>query len=232
MSAKVIKAVLIISAILNIILGIILFIKCSPSFKSNDIGLANEHKFAAIKEKAELFVKKAVCDNLYYPNSYDPVKTSVDSAFYGPLTDADCVNAAVELIDLRSQYSSAEYAYNEAVDLIKFHGMTDLGTNHWGKDRDNAKVKMRELQEKIEKRQSIIRNRDTSMDGKYIGWLVVHRYRASNSEGVVSFGNVLYILNPELTESYFRYSLDDNDNSNLKSIKDVIDSELGILKDY
>lgn len=88
------------------------------------------------------------CDDLFYPNSYDPVKTSVDSVFYGPLTDTQCVNAAVELIDLRSQYSNAEYSYNEAVDQINFFGRTDLGPNHWGKDRDNAKAKIRELQEK------------------------------------------------------------------------------------
>lgn len=66
------------------------------------------------------------------------------------------------------------------------------------------------------------------MDGKYIGWQVAHRYRASKSEVVVSFGNVLYILNPEVTECYFRYSLDDNDRNSLKSIREIIESELGI----
>lgn len=135
------------------------------------------------------------------------------------------MQAAEELIDLRSQYSSAQQAYNDAVDHIKFHGMTDLGTFHWGKDRDEAKAKMQNFQEKIEQRQLKIRNRDTSMDGEFIGWQVAHRYRAANSKGEVSFGNVLYILNPDLTESYFRYSLDDGKN-NLESIRKVIETEL------
>ena len=89
---------------------------------------------------------------------------------------------------------------------------------------------MQNLQEKIEQRQLKIRNRDTSMDGEFIGWQVAHRYRAANSKGEVSFGNVLYILNPGLTESYFRYSLDDEKN-NLESIRKVIEAELGIQND-
>lgn len=228
MATKKTKVILIFSVILNVILGIVLFITYSPISQLKHNGLTKGSAFETIQGKAEIFVRKAVCDNLYYPNSYDPVKTSVDSVFYGPLTDAQCVNAAIELIDLRIQYSNAEYSYNEAVDQIKFFGRTDLGSNHWGKDRDNAKAKMHELQEKMCRQQSVIKNRDTSMDGKFIGWQVVHRYRASNSDGAVSFGDVLYILNPEVTECFFRYSLDDNDRNNLKSIKEVIESELAI----
>lgn len=228
MGTKATKILLAFSIILNVLLGILLGIRYLPISQSKSNGSAREKELASVQGKAEIFVKKAVCDNLFYPNSYDPVKTSVDSVFYGPLTDTECVNAAIELIDLRSQFSSAEYTYNEAVDLIKFHGITDLGTNHWGKDRDNAKAKMREIKEKISRQQSVIKDRDTSRDGKYIGWQVVHRYRASNSEGVVSFGNVLYILNPEMTECYFQYSLDDNERNNLNSIREVIESELGI----
>lgn len=33
---------------------------------------------------AENAVRRYVCENLYYPNSYDPVSTKVDSVFYNP----------------------------------------------------------------------------------------------------------------------------------------------------
>lgn len=230
MKNKILKIVLLLSIVLNIILGGILCLKYSYVSQSSIRESEKEYR-DIIQKKAELFVRKAVCDNLFYPNTYDPVKTSVDSVFYGPLTDAECVNAAIKLIDLRSQYSITQDAYNEAIDLIKFHGMTDLGTFHWGKDRDNAKSQMKDLWAKIEHQQAIIQNRDTSKDGKYVGWQVVHRYRAANGEGAVSFGNVLYILNPEFTESYFTYSLDEN-NYNLESIKKVIESELGVIGCY
>ena len=89
---------------------------------------------------------------------------------------------------------------------------------------------MNELQPKIEKQQKIIRNRSTERDGEFIGWQVIHRYRASNSAGVVSFGNVLFILDPTMKQCYFRFSLDD-DEKNLKSIRTTIEKELGISSD-
>lgn len=226
MNIKVTKAGLILSVLLNLILGSLLFLKSCYDFQSSkSVEKNKKYDLEAIQNKAIAYMHNAICENLYYPNTYDPVKTTVDSVFYGPLTDIECVQAAEELIDLRSQYSSAQNTYNYAIDQIKFHGITDLGTFHWSKDRDEAKSTMKNLQEKIEQRQLIIKNRDFSMDGKFVGWQVVHRYRAADSKGQVSFGNVLYILNPDLTESYFRYSLD-NGRNNLESIKEVIETEL------
>ena len=223
MSVKTSKLVLLLSMLLNIIFGSIFIIKSCSNPQYTNEGKGNKEDIATLQKKASEYLKIAICEN--YPNTYDPVKITIDSVFYGPLTDGECVQAAEELIDLRSQYSSAQQAYNDAVDHIKFHGMTDLGTFHWGKDRDEAKAKMQNFEEKIEQRQLKIRNQDTSMDGEFIGWQVAHRYRAANSKGEVSFGNVLYILNPDLTESYFRYSLDDGKN-NLESIRKVIETEL------
>ena len=64
---------------------------------------------------AENAVRRYVCENLYYPNSYDPVSTKVDSVFYNYLTDEDCVKATFELIDLRKSYESAKDTYDENV---------------------------------------------------------------------------------------------------------------------
>lgn len=223
--------VLLLSLILNIVLLCIINYAADRRGTENNTDQGSAKNKEELQRRAESFVRTTVCENLYYPDSYDPVKTTIDSAYFGPLTDPNCVKAAGELIDLRSQYLSAQAAYNEAVDEFKFFGRTDFGHSHWGKDRDTAKAKMEELQAKIERRQSIIKNRGTSMDGRYIGWQVVHRYRAANSDGVVSFGNILYIVDPDFTECYFRYSLDDNDKNNFEMIKDVIYSELGLQKD-
>ena len=179
---------------------------------------------------AENAVRRYVCENLYYPNSYDPVSTKVDSVFYNYLTDEDCVKAAFELIDLRKSYESAKDTYNENVNNIKVFGGSGVFRDHTI-NRDKAAAEMKDLKPKIEKREAIIKNRDSSMDGKFIGWQVIHRYRASNSNGVVSFGDVLYVLDPEMNQYYFRYSLEENDNKNLKTIKRVIEELLGTYVD-
>ena len=179
---------------------------------------------------AENVVRRYVCENLYYPNSYDPVSTKVDSVFYNYLTDEDCVKAAFELIDLRKSYESAKDTYDENVNNIKVFGGSGVFRDHTI-NRDKAAAVMKDLKPKIEKREAIIKNRDSSMDGKFIGWQVIHRYRASNSNGVVSFGDVLYVLDPEMNQYYFRYSLEENDNKNLKTIKRVIEELLGTYVD-
>ena len=179
---------------------------------------------------AENAVRRYVCENLYYPNSYDPVSTKVDSVFYNYLTDEDCVKAAFELIDLRKSYESAKDTYDENVNNIKVFGGSGVFRDHTI-NRDKAAAEMKDLKPKIEKREAIIKNRDSSMDGKFIGWQVIHRYRASNSNGVVSFGDVLYVLDPEMNQYYFRYSLEENYNKVLTTIKRVIEELLGTYVD-
>lgn len=114
------KLILLLSVLLNIILGSVLIIKSCSNSQSTTEGKVNNKDLATLQKKASEYLHTAICENLYYPNTYDPVKTTIDSVFYSPLTDGECVQAAEELIDLRSQYSSAQHAYNEAVDQIKF----------------------------------------------------------------------------------------------------------------
>lgn len=236
MNKKLLYGILIFSLIINtILLGILAYNSFSNKSvsdkgednKTTDV-VADQAKRQALAEQT---VRKLVCDNLYYPESYDPVSTEVDSAFYGPMTDGDCVQAAYELIDLESEYTKAKETYEE-----KAHEFKMMGYNNFFRElrveRDNAAAKMKELSPKIKRRKDIIKNRDASRDGEFIGWVVTHRYRASTNSGNVTFGNVAYILDPEMSpQYYFRYSLDDNDKGNLEAISKVIQKELGIYVD-
>lgn len=223
-----------------IILGLSIFTNIAVLFfflKDNHYAKENSsHKeeltlsdYSTRQKAAETIVKKLVCENLYYPNSYDPVKTQVDSVFYNYMLDETCVNAASKLIDLQKSYESAKETYEQNDWTIRFHG-NPKGTflERERKERAEASKSMKFYSEKIAQQKVIIRNRDYSKDGSFVGWQVIHRYRASNSNGVVSFGNILYILNPQMNKCYFSYSLDDNDSKNLKAIKKTIEEVLGI----
>lgn len=232
MKRNIYKILFALSVLLNLSLGVILLWNVVSNNTSEEKETTLDiFDMVTLQSKAEVFARNTICETLYYPRSYDPVNTTVDSVFYNYLTDSECVQAAEELIDLRGKYSSALSRYNDAVNHIKFHGMTDLGTFHWGKDRDAAKVEMKELQEKIDRRKSIIKNRNTSNDGNFIGWQVAHRYRASNSDGVVSFGDVLFVMDKTMENCYFKYQLEDNNSKSLRHIRETIEKELGIFTD-
>lgn len=225
MKKTVLYIALAISVIINIILLCVLLPKSCSSNEDDGSAFSN----AEIRqEAAEVMAKNLVCENLYYPESYDPVNTTVDSVFYNYLTDADCLNAAVELIGLRNAYEAAKSTYEENDWTIRFHGNPGGAfLEHERKARAEASAEMKELQPKIESQQQIIRNRSTAKDGEFFGWQVIHRYRASNSAGVVSFGKVLFVLDPTMTQCYYRFSLDE-DEKNLKNIRTTIENELGI----
>lgn len=229
MKKSLLYIVLAVSIIVNIILLCVFLPQNCSSKKDKGPDFSN---MEIRQETAKTMAKKLVCESLYYPDSYDPVNTTVDSVFYNYLTDADCLNAAVELIDLRNAYEAAKSSYEDNDWTIRFHGNPGGAfLEHERNARAEAAAEMKELQPKIERQQEIIRNRSTARDGEFIGWQVIHRYRASNSAGVVSFGNVLFVLDSTMSQCYLRFSLDE-DEKNLKSIRTVIENELGISSSY
>ena len=74
--------ILSLSIILNIILGILLIFNQSHRITDSN-SLSQKDSSVERQKKAEEFVKELVCENLFYPMSYDPVRTRVDSVFMG-----------------------------------------------------------------------------------------------------------------------------------------------------
>lgn len=216
-----------ISVIVNIILIVILF---SGNQKSSIDVDKYQNTFNDIEYRqshAQMLLRKIIIENLYFPESYDPVSTSVDSVFHGPLTDAECLKAATELIKFKAQLPGAEYSYKEAVHTLKNFGSSGVFWRH-AEEKKSAEEHLNSLKSKIAKREEIIRQRDTSNDGKFIGWQVTHRYRAQTKDGGPSISDVLYILNPDMTSWLFRYSIDEADSDNLKELSKVIRQTLGM----
>lgn len=143
MKKTVLYIALTVSVLINIILLCVLLSK-SYSSKEDD-----ESSFSNIEVRQEVAVamaKKLVCENLYHPESYDPVNTIVDSVFYNYLTDVDCINAAVKLIDLRNEYEAAKSSYESNDWTIRFHGNpSGPFLEHEREARSEASAKMKEL---------------------------------------------------------------------------------------
>lgn len=230
MKKNIIYIVLTLSVLTNVFVLVYLFVssdeRSSEGVKSSVL-IDSEKRF----EMAKTAVRKLVCDDLYYPNSYDPVNTTIDSVFYSYMTDEKCINAAIKLIDLRDSYSSAKANYEQNDWTIRFMGnQKGPFLERERNARSESAKEMKRLSKEIKEEELIIKNRDSSNDGKFIGWQVVHKYRASNSKGVVSFGNVMFVFDSQMKQCYYRFSLDDNGNKSLVAIKNVIEQELGVVE--
>lgn len=219
-----------ISIIVNIILIVILF---NDNQSNSVVTGRNQNPFNDIEYRqshAQTLLRKIITENLYFPESYNPVSISVDSVFHGPLTDAECLKAASELIKFKAQLPGAEDSYKEAVHTLKIFGSSGVFWRH-AEEKKNAEERLNSLKSKIAKREEIIKQRETSHDGTFIGWQVTHRYRAQTKGGDPSISDVLYILNPDMTSWMFRYSLDKSDSDNLNELNKVIRQTLGMQYD-
>lgn len=190
--------------------------------------------------KASIFVEKIIKSNLYYPDSYSLAEIQVDSLFYSYMADPSTVNAAIQLIDAESELGSAQgsvesanNSYLEAQNTLKVFGSSGVFWRH-RKDRDeaaqtlqNAKAELNSAKDKVTQLKSVIKNRDTSQDGKYIGWQVYCRYRAQTNKGTVSFGSNLFLLDPKMEKCIGTFSIDEG-NKDFDDIKKVIESTLNI----
>lgn len=179
------------------------------------------------QQRAEAIIKKLVCDQLYYPNTYDPVSTKVDSAFFCPIIDGECVSAAYEIIKMQAEYESEKSSYEQNDWTIRFHGNpSGPFLENEIKARKESSERMAELKKKIAEKENIIRNRDSSHDGEFAGWWVVHKFRSANGNGQVSFTHRGFLLNKDMSNDILSHSLEDNDNGNMNKINNVIEALL------
>lgn len=226
MKKYIIPIIATISLIVNVVLISIICCKsCNVSNKEASQNLLEDVNYR--KECAQNLLRQIITSNLYIPESYDPVYLQVDSAFHGPLTDSKCLEAALKLIELKNELPGAEDAYKEALHTLKNFGSSGVFWRH-AEDKKNAEEHLNSIKESIKNNEEIITNRDTSHDGEFIGWQIIHRYRAKSQGGEISFSDELYIVNPEMTGWMFRYNLQEIDSKNLQNIDKVIKQTLGI----
>ena len=158
----------------------------------------------SIEEQAQEAVKNELHKNLYYFDSYEPLETTVDSAFNTPENNPDvrelmkivseqgnqakefaseledAERSIASLSDARELGASFAYNYNEAV-KNKVYVETQIKRNlkeAWGD--------MLKLSEYF-----------AQTNNNFIGWRVTHTYRAKTRGGDPSIGREVYIFSKD-----------------------------------
>lgn len=182
MKKYVLPVVLIISLILNMVL------LCKMCHKVNDNSAAkatNEFEYREYRTATAqnllkiLYVKISISLN-------HMIRYLRRSVFHDPLTDSECLKAASELIKFKSELPSSERSYKEAVHTLKNFGSPGVFWRN-AEEKKEAEDNLNSLKSKIAKREEIIKQRDTLEDSKFIGWQVVHRYRARTRGGEIKY---------------------------------------------
>lgn len=187
------------------------------------------------EEKAEVLVNDIMKQYLLYPDSYESISTRVDSAFVSIYTDLKAYRAAIALRKLQDdeERDLIEYELNRAKSL---NALWSLGGQNAfaleGRRQAQQEIakyekELKEFDEKIEKQRNIIKQRaDSIHNGAFCGWRIIHNYRCENDLGEADVSRVLFVVDPEIARPIFFSPLDNSDEDNFQTIKEIIDSVL------
>jgi len=149
------------------------------------------------KDRAEALIKDALQLELYNPDTYKSVDTQLDSAF-APYDDPaffDQVEALVTLQLNIQQLDSNLRAAKDTMALLTVP-MSDTDEQKYEEARGKYESSMAELDEVRLKGDSLLVDivRTLQRERRFIGYKVVHAYRADDSAGNMQAGNTVFLI--------------------------------------
>lgn len=159
------------------------------------------------ENKAKQIARNAMNQVLVDFESYQPVKTTIDSAFISVYTDPIITKAAHELTDLAAKRKDVDADYDFArtsVSIWQDHWDDYSKEQHYQAENDlnEFRSQLREIDEDIAKQKEIIRNRAKIIDeGAFCGWTIHHRFRCKSPDGSTLSLNDAIIVTDSLMEN-------------------------------
>ncbi len=187
------------------------------------------------EEKAEKLIKETLKGYLYYPESYEPVSTRVDSMFI----DATAIDPIMGICDEIKDLKSKEVSY--IIDIA--HAETTMKFAHDGyssslfshddyvrakKRKEEAEYALEKYTEKLsEQIASLKENVAKYHKGEFTGWAVSHIFRSLNGEGSKTIpGEMIFFCDKEFTTCR-GYKIDEFETFTkiLKAVDEAISDE-------
>jgi len=189
------------------------------------------------EEKANALIEQHIKSCLFKPDTYENVSTQVDSAF-SPYCDPEFYEMLFTLKGLNDDIDSYTFQIRATQALaslakssmsIYSDGYSAFSRNEYQKNKESYQDLNRQMQEQIEKKDALIAKKEKltkriqaefSKKPKFIGFQVVHRYRADNNVGLTMLGDSYFIFDKDFTEILAVYDMDSDD---YKAIDEMID---------
>lgn len=189
------------------------------------------------ERRAEKIAKETVVKNLYYPETYEPVETVVDSAFVSIYINQDALDAAYKIIELKQERESLKRRQNVFLSkystydyLRKRMSLTSYDEEQYRQAKEelaDAEKMLKKCEADLKRQKTIIRTcYETINEGEFCGWIIAHRYRAENGAGMTRMGDILILTDKDMENIVNVFTIDEFDDHNINKLKDVIDEVL------
>ena len=146
------------------------------------------------EQRAELLIEEIIKENLYHPDSYEPIKTHVDSMFIDSSTIGPMIEIQEELKDLLVKVKSCENKIESAESSMDIWAPDVFSTKYSRgqyeraqKDKIEAEKNLSKINKKVQEYIAELKdNVEKFHKNEFTGWIVFHRYRGLNGAGTMT----------------------------------------------
>ena len=164
------------------------------------------------EEKIQTAIASELKGVLYDFDSYEPIKTNIDSAFFSPSIDPEIKELvlALEKPILDFHKAKEDYAYATSIAAIYSGSYSSPFTQQ---QKNQAISKRNAAEKSIEFNRNQIKTilkelcirirEDKPKENEYVGWFVTQRYKCKTGGGYPTFGDAVFVFNSDITECLF-----------------------------
>ncbi len=169
-----------------------------------------------IEEQAQEAVKNELHKTLYYFDSYEPLETKVDSAFNTPENNSD-VRELMKIVweqmdqvkEFAAELENAERTIASLSDARKLGGSFAYDYNEAVKDKVYVETKIKDNLKVVYENALKFSKFISQADSSFIGWRVMHTYRAKTRGGDPSIGREVYIFSKDFKKVLLNLKYDE-----------------------
>ena len=177
------------------------------------------------QERVNNLIEVDLKKSLYYPETYDPTETVVDSAFT-PFDDPLFYKKTIDLCKLGVEMEECEREMKDAKsNMALYKDLLGIMYSNHDKERydqakdnyekylaakNNTEQKIAQLVEELKK--------ELEEEPQFIGFKAKHRYRAQNNGGQIVFGKAKYLFDKDITKVISAYDMDGEEYKAVQAI--------------
>ena len=144
------------------------------------------------EQKAERLISDCIKDNITYPESYETISTQIDSSSVNVSKIYEIIELSEKCTELYNKIETLERRIKSAQSTMEIYSPKEYSSEHSRGSYNRAKaekgeyeLEIQQLSPKLEEKVLALRNSINDLyDNDINGWVVTHRFRCKNDNGV------------------------------------------------
>ncbi|MDP3443715.1 MAG: hypothetical protein Q8T08_12720 [Ignavibacteria bacterium] len=180
------------------------------------------------EEKAAKLIKEEMYKTLYDFSSYEPIETTIDSAFTSIYRDSTILVYAYlmnEALEKVNEYLDNTKDAQSSLEIWA-GSYSGYGLSQYNKAKEKFTSNLDKAQEYINELrnlQKLTKEKAENFESTFCGWQAKHKFRCKTKGGSFDLPNYLYLFDTDLKEITYHENMDDED---LKKFRELIDEAL------